>query len=253
MNELEELFDGATKDLLHEARDANMAALTKAAHAGDTQAINDATLRVQQDYSRILKQAMQAAFTYGKNNAAKEIGVDAPGNPADILRQIDIQASAIADQHISKITADSKNAYVASLNKGQSITVALAAADLAAEDTIDSLTTNAKAILLAGYINNGRSTVFDRNADDIFALQRSELLDRATCNFCLSVDSRIVEKDDPFAASSIFHSNCRGIWVAIMKDEEELPKIGGVPQSLRDRVDDAVNDLVQPKTPLKRK
>lgn len=42
--------------------------------------------------------------------------------------------------------------------------------------------------------------------------------------------------------NTIFHSNCRGIGVAIPKDEEELPKILGVPQSLRD-----VNDLIQPK------
>jgi hypothetical protein len=253
MNELEYQFDAATQALLHDASDAYMAAFTKAAHAGNTQGIKDATLKVQQEYARILKQAMQTAFTYGKNNAAKEIGADAPGNPADVLRQIDIQAAAIADQHISKITTDSKNAYVNALSKGQSLTVALAAADLAASDAIDTLTADASAVLMSGYINNGRSTVFDRNADDIYALQRSELLDRATCNFCLSVDGRIVENDDPFAQNSIFHSNCRGIWVAIMKDEAELPKIGGVPQSLRDRVGDVINDLVQPKTPIVKK
>ena len=105
---------------------------------------------------------------------------------------------------------------------------------------------------MAGYINNGRATVFDRNADDIYALQRSELLDRATCNYCISVDGRIVEKDDPFAQNNIFHSNCRGIWVAILQDEEEKPAIGGIPKSLRDRFGDAVNDLVQPKSPLRK-
>jgi hypothetical protein len=47
------------------------------------------------------------------------------------------------------------------------------------EDAIDTLTTDAKAVLMAGYI-------------------------------CISVDGRIVEKDDPFAQNNIFHSNCRG-------------------------------------------
>jgi hypothetical protein len=32
-------------------------------------------------------------------------------------------------------------------------------------------------------------------------------------------------------------------------DEEEKPSIGGIPQSLKDRFGDAVNDLIQPKTP----
>jgi hypothetical protein len=63
-------------------------------------------------------------------------------------------------------------------------------------------------------------------------------------------DGRIVEKDNPFAQNNIFHSNCRGIWVAILEDK---PTIGGAPKSLRDRFGDAVNDLVQPKTPMKRK
>jgi len=39
MDELEAQFDRATKDLRHGARDAYMTAFTKAAHAGDTQAI----------------------------------------------------------------------------------------------------------------------------------------------------------------------------------------------------------------------
>ena len=250
MDELESQFDRTTKDLLHDARDTYMQAFTKAAHDGDTKAIKDATLKVQADYSRIIKNALKGAFEYGKNNAAKEIGADAPANPADMLRQIDIQAAAIADQQISEIVTDSKNAYVQSLNKGASTTAALAAADAAAAAAIDALTSDASAILVSGYINHGRNVVFDKNSEDIYALQRSEILDRATCNYCLSVDARIIPTDDPFGQNTIFHSNCRGIWVAILKDEEELPTIGGIPQSIRDRFGDAVNDLIQPKKPM---
>ena len=253
MDELESRFDRETKDLLHEARDEYMAALTKAAHAGDTKAIKDATLKVQNEYSRIVKNALKNSFEFGKTHAAKEIGADAPANPAETLRQIDIQASAIADAQIAQITTESKNAYVQALNKGESTSVALAAADAAAAAAIDALTDDAKEILVAGYINHGRGVVFDKNSADIYALQRSEILDRATCNYCLSVDGRVVEKDDPFATNTIFHSNCRGIWVAILQDEEEKPSIGGIPQSIRDRFGDVVNDLIQPKKPITRK
>jgi hypothetical protein len=61
------------------------------------------------------------------------------------------------------------------------------------------------------------------------------------------VDGRIVEKDDPFSKNTVFHSRCRGIWVEILLEEEELPPIGGIPKSIRDRFGDAVNDLIQPK------
>ena len=43
---------------------------------------------MQAEYARITKNALEAAFEYGKNNAAKEIGADAPPNPAHMLRQI---------------------------------------------------------------------------------------------------------------------------------------------------------------------
>ena len=253
MDELEARFDKETKALLHDAREQYMAAFTKAAHDSDTQAIKDATLKVQKEYAKIIKNALVNALTYGKNNAANELGTQAPANPADMLRQIDIQADAIADSQIAQIAADSKNAYIQSLNKGTSVTAALGAADAAAAATIDALTGDASAILVSGYINHGRGVVFDKNADDIYALQRSELLDPTTCNYCLSLDGRIIEKDDPFGQNTIFHSNCRGIWVAILKDEDQLPAVGGIPQSLRDRFGDAVNVLLQPKTPVTKK
>jgi phage gp29-like protein len=253
MDELEGQFDSETKALLQEARQTYMATFTKAAHAGDTKAIKDATLKVQDAYARIIKNSLKSAFEFGKNNAAKEIGANAPANPAEVLRRIDIQSAAIADAQIAEIVTDSKNAYVEALSKGNSVTAALAAADAAADAAITTLTRDASSILTAGYINHGRDTVFDRNADDIYALQRSELLDARTCPYCESIDGRIVEKDDDFGRNTIFHSGCRGIWVAILKDEEELPRIDGIPQTLRDRFGDAVNDLIQPKKPTRKR
>jgi phage gp29-like protein len=253
LDELEQQFDKETQALLHEARDRYMATLTRAAHAGDTQAIKDATLKVQNDFSRIIKNATQNAFVYGKNNAAKELGVNAPANPSATLKQIDIQAAAIADMQIAEITTDSKNAYVQALSKGESTTASLAAADAAAAAAIDRLTGNTSSILMAGYVNHGRNVVFDLESESIHALQRSELLDATTCDYCLSVDGRIIEKEDPFGQNTIFHSNCRGIWVAILKDEEELPAIGGIPKTIRDRFGDAVNDLIQPRKPITKK
>jgi hypothetical protein len=254
IDELEAQFDKETAALLHEARDRYMKAFTRAAHAGDAQAIKDATLKVQAELSRIIKSATQSAFVYGKNTAARELGADAPPNPAATLKQIDIQAAAIADQQITEITSDSKNAYVEALSKGASTTQALAAADAAASAAIDRVTRNASRILMAGHINYGRGVVFDRESDRVYALQRSELLDFRTCNYCLSIDGRVFEKTDrQFGALGPVHSNCRGINVAILMDEHELPKITGIPQSLRKRIGDTVNDVEQPKAPITNK
>ena len=254
LDELEGQFDKETQALLHEARDRYMAAFTRAAHAGDTEAIKSITLKVQADFASIIKKAMQTAFTHGKNTASNEIGVDAPANPSTILKQISIQSAAIADQQITEITTESKNAYVNALNKGQSITSALAAADAAAALAIDKLTSDTSSIIMSGYVNTGRSAVFDQESESVYALQRSELLDATTCNYCLSIDGRIFPKDDPdFASLGPVHSNCRGINVAILVDEDELPKISGIPKSLRARIGDTVNDVDQPSSPITKK
>lgn len=253
MNELEAALDKDTKAALHQARDKYMAALTKAVHNDDVKAVKEATLKVQAEYTRILKSHMKGAFEYGKTNSAKEIGKTAPANPQYILDHIDIESDTIAQDHITKIVAESKTALTNAINRGASTTAALAAADLAAEEAIDYLTRSTKEIVTSSYINHGRDEIFDRYGEDVYALQRSELLDATTCNFCLSFDGRIVEKDDTIARTGPVHSNCRGIWVAIMKDETELPKIDGVPKSVRNRIGDIVNDVEQPSKPITKK
>lgn len=253
LDTLEDSFDKVTQGLLHTERDRFITSLTKALNNGDRDAVKAATLKIKDAYARIIKDSAREAFEYGKTTAAREMGSKIPTNPREVLSQIDIQADAIADLHITQITAEAKTSMVNALSKGESAAVALAAADKAASQLIDDLTYDTSRILMAGSVNNGRSAAFDANSENIYALQRSEILDSSTCNYCLSIDGRIVEKDDPFAENTIFHSNCRGIWVEILLSEEELPSIGGIPQSLRDRFGDATNDLLQPRVPQTRK
>ena len=141
---------------------------------GNTQGIKNATLKVQAEYARIIKAASRSALQYGKNNAAKEIGVKAHSDPAELLAAIDIQADAIATRQIADIVGQSKTAYAEALNKGLSITAAPGAADAVAHDAIEGLVADTKTILLSGYVNHGRNVVHEDNAAKIYALQRSE-------------------------------------------------------------------------------
>lgn len=77
-------------------------------------------------------------------------------------------------------------------------------------------------------------TKIKKYGSDVYALQRSEILDACTCNFCLSIDGRVFSVDDPFTKNDLFCPHCRGLWVEIMKEETEPPKITGIPDSLRD-------------------
>jgi hypothetical protein len=163
-------------------------------------------------------------------------------------------AETIATNHYYEIENAAKLAIANELSKfGEKEIKALAQAAIAIAASSDSLLADTAAIMVAAAINQGRALVFDKYKNKIHGLQRSEILDEVTCNFCLSIDGRIVEVDDMIAKGGPFHSNCRGIWVEILKDEEELPDITGVPNSIRDRVGDSVNELVQPKKPIVKK
>ena len=74
----------------------------------------------------------------------------------------------------------------------------------------------------------------NQTLNSVYALQRSELLDENTCNFCLSMDGRTVSVDDEITKIDQFHDGCRGMWIEIMNDEKDPPKITGVPKKLRD-------------------
>jgi len=89
---------------------------------------------------------------------------------------------------------------------------------------------------MVGANNTGRFSVFESRPEIIHSLQRSEILDTRTCNYCLSVDGRSVYPGDEIAEIEQFHHMCRGIWVAISKTEADKPDVTGVPKDLKERV-----------------
>lgn len=85
---------------------------------------------------------------------------------------------------------------------------------------------------------------------DIYALQRSELIDEKTCNFCLSIDGGTFDKNDPITKIDNFCPNCRGIWVEILDDEENPPKVEGIPQAVRDHVNLSTKEVTEMSEPI---
>lgn len=86
---------------------------------------------------------------------------------------------------------------------------------------------------IQGYLTQ---RVSEQDQFKVYALQRSELLDDETCNYCISMDGRVVKPDDPITSYHQFHPLCRGIWVEIDIRETGKPAITGIPKYLRDKV-----------------
>jgi hypothetical protein len=247
------LMDDATA-VLKKSTEEYMRKLTTAVNNNDRKTVKDMEMPYYAEYKALIKQYLNLTFEFGKSNSAREMGVKAPGTPNDTLSNLDLMAETIATNHHYEIETAARLAIGNQLAKfGEKEIKALAAAAIAISGSTENLVRDTAAIMVAATINQGRKLVFDKNKSKIHGLQRSEILDETTCNFCLSMDGRIVDPGDSIASEGTFHSNCRGIWVEILKDEEELPDVTGVPNSLRDRLGDSTNDLVQPKKPIVKK
>ncbi len=253
MNKLENSLNKESRELLTKAKNEYLKKLTPALEKKDAAMIKKLELKFTKEYTSILNKTMKEAYDFAKSNAAREMGVKSPSSNADIIRSINIGADTIASKQSEQIIAEAKTVLVDRMAKGESVSKTVGAIDAAIAKTIEKITRDTSSIVIAGHINLGRRTVFEKNEKNIYALQRSEILDKSTCNFCLSIDERIIKMNDSLGKMGTFHSNCRGIWVEILKDEAEKPKITGVPNNIRDRLGDATNELLQPKNPIVKK
>lgn len=251
MDDLEAQFKGPALALLTKTKDEYMAKVHELLQKNDAPGLATLTLDFEDKYRKILVTAMTQAHAYGRTTATQELGYGSrPAATTEDTASIDMLASAIAAKTAADISAIAKIAVANALKSSKPTLQSSGQIDKDVSDAIDKSVSDTSSILVGQGVNNGRNSVFDRNSDDIHGLQRSEILDRRTCNFCLSMDGRIVEPGDEWASTDIFHSNCRGIWVAILKDEVNPPPVDGVPSSVADYYGGRTNDLLQPRVPL---
>lgn len=257
MNAMQSEFETQAIALLNDAKDSFVNKLRKALESGDTRSVSDLEIKFVNAYKKLLKDFMRQAYEYGKSNSATEMKVPTPPNSVDTLASIDLLADTIAWKAASDIESKAKISVVngvkklsESKNKFTSVIQVVGLIDTALEDQVTKVVQTASGLIVNQALNMGRKDTFDRNQDKIYALQRSEILDELTCDFCLSMDGRVVDQNDTWASEDSFHTNCRGIWVEILKEEPELPEIDGIPENLGDYYGGEPNSLIQPPKPI---
>jgi hypothetical protein len=251
MDKLQDDFTGPANDALTKAKTDYMSKVHDLLTTADIAGLAALTITFEKKYKDILTTAMTQAHAYGRSTATQELGYGArPGASQSDLATIDMLADAIASKTAADLNATAKIAIANAVKSGKPALQAAGQIDKDLDDAIDQNITDTANILVGQGINNGRNAVFDRNKDDIHGLQRSEILDDKTCNFCISMDGRVVDADDEWGSTDIFHSNCRGIWVAILKDEVNPPPVDGVPDNVGAYYGGQTNELVQPKAPI---
>lgn len=252
MDAIQDSFTKKAKTALTAKKDDFMSKLSKALQSGDTKAITALEVGFIVAYKAIVKDALKTSYESGKVSAAREMGIDVPPNTADTLASFDVLAQSIAEKLASDIESRAKIAAANALNHDQSALQVAGKIDADLDGAIDKSLQVTGGTIVGQGINQGRNDVFERNVDQIYALQRSEILDQKTCNYCLSMDGLVFDVTDPITSYTVFHTNCRGIWVQILNDEVNPPAITGLTPGLEDLYGGQINDLDQPKNPIVR-
>lgn len=252
MQNMEDSFSQEAKDVLNKSKDAFMAKLHVALNEGDTKAIADLEMKFLEEYKSVLKDAMKKAYEYGKNNVASEMSIPIPPSSAESLANMNMTVDTIANKTLLDLETKAKLSAANSVKNNDTVLQTVGLIDTMLIEQIDKSVDNIAGIIVGQNINTGRNDVFQRNKGMIHALQRSEILDQSTCNFCLSMDGLIVEPTDEWARTDIYHTSCRGIWVEILKDEEDKPDVTGIPENIADFFGGEVNQLIQPPKPITR-
>jgi len=202
------------------------------------QRVLNLNVKYQSDYRQLVYRQLKKMFDYGKEIAAHEMHKPVPATPSDDLLNLSNRADALVDAMENDLIKVTKLAIIDVLEGKKfadevPLTKALALIGKSIKDKIATLGDITPSIIVGGGVNQGRRVSMKAYYDDIYALQRSEILDDHTCSFCAAMDGKVLAKDDSLTNEDIFHPHCRGIWVEIMNDEFQKPQITGIPDSLR--------------------
>ena len=208
----------------------------QALQLGDAKRVEDLSIKFKQEAMQYILDKLKQTFDAGKLSASNELNVNAPKTSTNMINFITTKASVIADKLTNDLLNDAKLTILEQINNNTPVDQALSNLENILNDSVASAVGLTASVVTSGGINMGRNSVFEDNPDKIYALQRSELLDNRVCNYCISMDGRVIQASDNISKHEQFHFLCRGIWVQISNDETDKPEITGVPQQLRERI-----------------
>lgn len=237
LDKFEEDFEAQVKPIYNKIRDDAVLRLTDLLEKKDYAALDSFQLNFADEYTEVAARIMGQAYNYAKLGASDELGVKAPATPKDTKAFLEQDAKAVVDKQLAELLFEIKSAVLSELRKNT-----LAAKQLGINDVLATIAgafsaffenkiALTGAIAVSQSVNRGRNDVFDTNRNEIAVYQYSAILDDATCPICEDLDGTVLEYAEYRSTKwePPIHHNCRCIWIAILRDQTEIPDVTGLP------------------------
>lgn len=218
---------------------------------GDVTLLEGFTLKNASEYEQKITDLALDTYNAGKKITSDDLDIAIPATPKETKDYFKANAKSITEKQFNDLTFNVKTFLTSQLHKGQLskdkhefITAEFIAAELALlfDDFFESKIGLTGNILVSQSINRARDDIFQTAKEEIAVYQYSAILDESTCELCESIDGTVLEQAEYDATQyqPPLHQNCRCIWIAIKKDQSEIPEVTGIPF-----IDDEVVDKNQ--------
>ena len=143
--------------------------------------LNNMTVPKQKEYRQAVLKTTRESFEYGKTVSAHEMRKTPPTTPTESIQNMSRSADNLTGVMANDMMKASKLALLLALQQKLVPTKTLKNVTRAVKREASSIFFNVPAIAVNGAINQGRRATFTVYEKDIYALQRSEVLDEMTC------------------------------------------------------------------------
>ena len=225
------------KDILAMEKSKLMSELEIIVKNKDFVRLNEISTQLKTKYIRMFKEEIKKLFEYGKLKASYEIKKPSPLTVKAINQAITERAIFLSERYEKQVIERVKEvSAVGMMDRNVDDKQAM----MAIKGEFESFNTKnipaTSALITSESINEGRKYTFEVYKEDLHAFQWSAILDTHTCNYCTSMDGKVIGVHDKafneYKPGAV-HFRCRCIWVAILKEEKNPPTFTGIPSRLR--------------------
>lgn len=235
----EKKFDSAMKPVFDAVVEQALKDIQPILESGDITKLEDFSLTGADKYAQTITDQSLETYNAGKKITSDDLDIGIPATPKESKDYFKQNGKSIADKQFSDLTFIIKQKVTSEFHKGQlskghqfatpEEIAQLLAGDF--EEFYQKTISLTGVIAVAQAINRSRDDVFETAKEDIEVYQYSAILDDVTCELCEAMDGTVVEheeyKSSPYQPPE--HGFCRCIWIAIKKDQTDIPETTGIP------------------------
>ena len=254
MDEAERRLTNKIASIINREKSALIPIFEEAIRRKDYAELHKLRFKVKSLYVQMFQEEMKKLFEFGKLKSSYEIKQPAPSTMADINERITKRAFFLANRHERQLMDELKGVAAVGMMNPEVTDAETLENVVAGFERFSKKNIPATASLVTtSQINNGRMYTFENNKDVIYGYQWSAILDTHTCNYCMSMDGKVIGTGDKAFKEyrpGAVHFGCRCIWVAILKEEKNPPTFTGIPDILRPQSAVATWDFKDISSPL---